>query len=165
MKPVLQVSREAIRVVGLETRTRNADEMVPATARIPAHYERFFGEDVAARITHKVDPGTMMSLYSDYDGDENDEYSITLGYEVGRHEEIAEGLSAKTLPASSYAVVTTDRGALPAVVIDAWQRIWRMSPAELGGKRTYSGDFELYDERAQNPADAEVDIYISIAPI
>ena len=165
MKPVLQVSRDAIRLVGLETRTRNADEMDPATARIPAHYERFFGEDVAARITHKVDPGTMMSLYSDYEGDENGEYSITLGFEVGSFDDVGEGLSSKTLPASSYAVVTTDRGALPAVVVDAWQRIWRMSVAELGGKRTYTGDFELYDERAQNPADAEVDIYIAIAPL
>lgn len=163
MKPVLQVTREAILVVGLETRTRNADEMDSATARIPAHYDKFFGDGVAARIAHKVDPGTMMSLYSDYDSDETGEYSITLGYEVDRDDDVAQDLSLKTLPASTYAVVTTDRGALPGVVIEAWQRIWRMPPEELGGKRTYTGDFELYDERAQNLEDAEVDIYIAIA--
>ena len=162
MQPVLQVTRAPITVIGLETRTRNADEMDPTTARIPAHYQTYFGEGIAARIPHKVDPGTMLSLYSDYESDENGEYSLTLGHEVSGGDDVPEGLSVKTLPSATYAVLTTERGALPGVVIEAWQRIWRMSPEELGGKRTYTGDFELYDERAQNPEDAVVDIYIAI---
>lgn len=162
MKPVLQVTRDAITVIGLEARTRNADELDPATARIAGHYETFFKNDVAAQIADKVDPGSMVALYSDYESDENGEYSLTLGYEVAGDGDVPAGLSIKTLPASTYAVVTSDRGALPGVVIATWQRIWQMSDDELGGKRTFTGDFELYDERAQNPEEAEVDIYIAI---
>jgi nucleotidyltransferase substrate binding protein (TIGR01987 family) len=43
-----------------------------------------------------------------------------------------------------------------------WQNIWKMNTADLGGKRAYIADFEVYDERSQNPEQAVLDIYIGI---
>jgi predicted transcriptional regulator YdeE len=32
----------------------------------------------------------------------------------------------------------------------------------LGGDRTYKSDYEVYDQRAQNPTDAVVDLYVAV---
>ena len=53
-------------------------------------------------------------------------------------------------------------GKFPNVVIDTWQKIWQMSDEELGGTRSYIADFEIYDERSYDPANAVVDIYIGL---
>lgn len=51
---------------------------------------------------------------------------------------------------------------MPEVVISAWQEIWAMNENELGGKRKYIADFEIYDQRAVNPNNTVIDIYIGI---
>ena len=51
---------------------------------------------------------------------------------------------------------------MPDVVIQAWQHIWTMNGAQLGGKRKYLVDFEVYDQRAMDPNNAIADIYIGI---
>ena len=51
---------------------------------------------------------------------------------------------------------------MPAVLIQAWQSIWNMSERDMGGKRTYRVDFEMYDERAQDPQNTVLDIFIGI---
>jgi predicted transcriptional regulator YdeE len=47
-------------------------------------------------------------------------------------------------------------------VIDAWQQIWKMTTADFGGKRAYRADFEVYDERARDPTNTSLDIYVGI---
>ena len=37
-----------------------------------------------------------------------------------------------------------------------------MSPRELGGKRKYETDFEIYDERATDHQNIVLDLYIGI---
>ena len=44
----------------------------------------------------------------------------------------------------------------------AWARIWKMPPAELGGRRAFVTDYEIYDERAADPANSQVDVYVGI---
>ncbi|HXM23809.1 MAG TPA: hypothetical protein VN948_21300 [Terriglobales bacterium] len=34
--------------------------------------------------------------------------------------------------------------------------------ALLGGKRAYKTDFEVYDQRARNPQDSQIDIYVGV---
>jgi predicted transcriptional regulator YdeE len=40
--------------------------------------------------------------------------------------------------------------------------VWATPKSALGGDRTYKTDFEVYDQRAQNPADSVVDLYIAV---
>ncbi len=47
-------------------------------------------------------------------------------------------------------------------MIEAWQKIWKMSPQTLGGKRRYQTDFEIYDERAVDHQNVILDLYIGI---
>ena len=61
---------------------------------------------------------------------------------------------------SEYQKFTTKTGPFPDVLIDAWEKIWKMDSLDFGGRRKYIADFEIYDERAVDPESAAVDIYI-----
>jgi predicted transcriptional regulator YdeE len=37
-----------------------------------------------------------------------------------------------------------------------------MSTDELGGRRAFKTDFEIYDQRAADPENAQVDVYIGL---
>ena len=45
------------------------------------------------------------------------------------------------------------------------KEIWKMSAAELGGKRRYQTDFEIYDERAADHQNIVLDIFVGIEPL
>lgn len=53
---------------------------------------------------------------------------------------------------------------MPDVVKNAWQEIWQLKDHELGGKRRYHADFEIYDERASDPTHQRIvlDLYVGI---
>jgi len=63
----------------------------------------------------------------------------------------------KTVPAGRYAVFTSERGPVQKVVIETWQRIWSELPS-----RSFVADFEVYDRRAVDPANAVVEIYLGV---
>jgi predicted transcriptional regulator YdeE len=67
-----------------------------------------------------------------------------------------------TIPSQQYAKFTTSPAPLPEVIVNAWLKIWKMSQAQIGGKRRYQTDFEIYDERAADHQNIILDIYISI---
>ena len=157
-----KIQKKEIHIIGLETRTRNQDERTPATTRIPLLWERFFKEQVAERVPHKATPAHMLEIYTDYESDDHGVYSVLLAYEVTDLTEVPTGMVARTLPASTYAVFTSDRGPLFQVVQQAWGQIWSMDEAQLGGQRAFRADFEVYHEGSQNPQDGEVDLYISL---
>jgi predicted transcriptional regulator YdeE len=68
------------------------------------------------------------------------------------------GMVAKTLPGGRFAVLTSDRGPLPKVVPGVWQKVWKLED-EKKIQRSYKADFEIYDTRAQDPQNAQMDLY------
>jgi predicted transcriptional regulator YdeE len=62
------------------------------------------------------------------------------------------------IPAGSYAVLTSEIGPVEEVVPAVWQRAWR----EVGPQRLYKADFEVYDQRAADPRNSQIDLYIRI---
>lgn len=66
------------------------------------------------------------------------------------------------IPAGRYAVLTTAKGPVYQVVPEAWQHIWALSPAQLGGQRTFQSDYEVYDQRERDPQNAEVEVHIGL---
>jgi len=75
---------------------------------------------------------------------------------------IPAGMMARKVPAGHYAVFTSEGGPVEKVVVETWQKIWSATNAELGGQRAYRADFEIYDERARDPKNAQVDIYVAV---
>jgi predicted transcriptional regulator YdeE len=40
--------------------------------------------------------------------------------------------------------------------------IWQMTATDFGAERAYRADFELYDQRAMDPANASLDLFIGL---
>lgn len=153
-------NQEAFTVVGIAVRTNNAKEAGP-DGIIGKQWGRFFGEGVAAKIPNRADEN-IVAVYTDYASDVNGDYTFLIGARVTNAESLPEGLVAKTVPAGRYAVFTSERGPVQKVVVDTWKKVWATPKRELGGDRAYKTDFELYGQRAQNPADAVMEIHIGI---
>ncbi|MCY9190594.1 GyrI-like domain-containing protein, partial [Bacillus mojavensis] len=64
-------------------------------------------------------------------------------------------------PASAYAVFTSKIGPIEDVVLETWKEIWTWDKRHL---RTFSGDFEQYDQSALSPQRAQVKIFVAIKP-
>jgi predicted transcriptional regulator YdeE len=153
------VELEHFAAIGTEIRTSNAREMTPR-GLIPGQWERFMKENVAARIPHKAD-SSIVAVYSGYASDEHGEYDYLVGAKVAAVSEIPSGLVLRNVPTGRYAVFTSDRGPVSKVVYEAWKRIWA-EPRTPAYTRTYRFDFEVYGERAADPANSQVEIYIGV---
>jgi predicted transcriptional regulator YdeE len=146
-------------VIGIEARTNNAKESTP-NGIIPKQWQRFFSEDIPARIPNKTEPN-FYAVYSDYASDHNGEYTYLVGAAVKEGTAAPTGMVVKRVPAGQYAVFTTEVGPFAKVVPAAWQRIFKLEE-EGKLKRAYMTDFEVYDQRAQNPQNAQIDIYVGL---
>ncbi|MBL6946581.1 MAG: AraC family transcriptional regulator [Rhodospirillales bacterium] len=154
--------RAAFTVGGIDLRTTNAAEMDLKTARIPALWERFSIESLPGHIPGQTNPGTVLGLYSAFDSDADGPYTLMVGCEISPESRMPVGLVATTVPPAKYVVFTSEKGEIPSIIFQAWQEIWAMTPEQLGGARAYTGDFEVYDDRAADLNDAQIDIWISI---
>ena len=150
-------------LAGITVRTSNKNEMNPDTAKIATTVNAYMAQQIAAQIKNRVNPGVTFLAYTDYESDEHGAYTFFIGEEVASFEnQNASLFSTLAIPQGSYQKFTTDAGKIPEIVIHAWQKIWQMTTSDFEGRRRYHTDFEMYDERAKNPADAVVDIYVGI---
>lgn len=156
------VSKPELKLVGLTVRTSNKNEMSPDTAKIGGLFAAYWGQGAPAQISARKTPGVTYSVYTEYASNEHGDYTYFLGEEVSSFDNIPAGMQQLTIPASKYQKFTTQPGQMPSVVIQAWQHIWEMTPADLNGERAYIADFEVYDERASDLSKAVVDIYIGV---
>ncbi|MCH9643559.1 MAG: effector binding domain-containing protein [Gammaproteobacteria bacterium] len=158
-----QTSLDEIILIGLTARTNNQNEMNPEQSKIARLAGTYWGNQVANDFKHRTNPGITYSVYTEYESDENGEYTYFVGEQVDSLD--GQDLSKYKkliIPKSNYTKFTTDAGKMPEVVIGAWQQIWSMSEKDFMGKRAYIADFEIYDQRAADPSNAIVDIYIGL---
>lgn len=156
------VTKPAFQLLGIETRTNNATEMNPATAKIGKTVQQYFETNPIAHITGRLTPGVTYCAYADYQSDYTGDYTYLIGELVETGTKATNGLAIRTVPAQTYCCLTTEPGPMPMVCIQVWQHIWQMTSADLGGNRSYNTDFEIYDDRATNPQHTVLDIYIGI---
>lgn len=152
------------RLVGLVVHTSYQQELTHQTSNIAVLVERYQQEGIPGMIPHRKNPGVTISAYTEYETDYRGNYVFFIGEEVSAFDSLPHGLSPLIIPEGIYTKFTTHPGAIPGIIIDAWQKIWQMSDAELGGKRHYHTDFQVCDERAKDEAHAIMDIYVGIIP-
>lgn len=155
-------NKPEIKLVGLTARTNNQNEMNPQTAKIGKLAGRFASEGIANQISNRTNPGVTFSVYTEYDSNEHGDYTYFIGEEVSSFENVSKDLQTLTIPAAKYQKFTTPAGKMPEVVINAWMQIWQMTAKDFEGERAYIADFEVYDQRASDPLDAILDVYIGI---
>lgn len=156
------VQLDGFEVVGIAVRTNNAKEAGPDGA-IPKLWQRLMQEHVPDHIPNKAGPH-LYAVYTDYASDANGDYTLVLGAKVGAagDSKIPNGMVMSKIPAGQYAVFTSERGPVGKVVVETWKRIWSYYESPANGQRAYRADFEVYDQRAADPANAQVDIYVGV---
>lgn len=146
--------RDALTIVGLATRTSN--DRGKADKDIPQLWEKFMAENALNRIPNKVDE-TLYAIYTDYEGDHTEPYTIVIGCNVAHLDNIPEDMTVKMIPESNYTKFTAKGDLTKDAVINTWMDIWNTNL-----KRTYTTDIEIYGEKALNPTDGEAEILIAV---
>ena len=151
-------------LVGITTRTNNAQIFASdsSTNKIAATVQKYFYNGLAEKIKNRKNPGTTFCVYTNYQSDMNGDYTYFIGEEVTSFNNMDEEFETLTIPVQHYAKFTSQPGPMPTVCVDLWQNIWKLNASDLGGERAYIADFEMYDQRSQNPEQAVLDIYIGI---
>lgn len=141
-------------VIGISMRTTNEEGQ--SGKDIPALWNKFFSEAVGEKIPNKISQD-IICMYTDYEKDHTKPYTTIIGCVVNNIEVIPEGMIAKTIEGVQYQTFTAKGNLADGAVYNEWMKIW-----DSNLNRTFTADFEVYGEKAQNREDAEVPIYIAI---
>jgi len=98
----------------------------------------------------------IFAVYHGYEGDHNAPFSYFIGCKVSNETPVPETMDSLIIPKGEYQKIIA-RGKMPNCVTDTWKEIWQSDI-----DRSYTFDFEVYDERSKDWNDAEIDIFISV---
>jgi predicted transcriptional regulator YdeE len=145
---------EGFMMVGISVRTTNANSQ--AMTDIAGLWARFSQENILTAIPNKVSDN-IYSIYTAYEGDHTQPYTTIIGCKVENLKDIPDGMVGLSIEDGQYLKITAKGDMTKGMIAEEWYKIWAMDIA-----RTYKADYELYGLKAQNPLDAEVDIFIGI---
>ncbi len=145
---------EPFYIAGIAIRTTN--ENGAAAKDIPAHWARFLSEKIIDRLPGKIS-NDIYAVYTDYEKDFTKPYTTILGCRVQNADQLPNGFASAIIPGGHYHLFTAKGNMQDGIVFNAWTQIWNAAI-----NRAYTADFEVYGEKAQNPANAEVDIFVAI---
>ncbi len=126
-----------------------------ASEKISLFWQQLQKQNTLGAIHNALD-NRMFAVYTNYDDQGN--YTLILGAPVGSLHDVPEGLVGLPIPEATYQVVTAI-GPRQKSVSEAWEFIW--SPG-FKAKRAFTYDYEVYDKRAKDPENAQVDIYVAV---
>jgi predicted transcriptional regulator YdeE len=141
-------------VIGISVRTTN--ENGQAGQDIPALWNKFMTEGITEQIPNKID-NSIYCIYTEYEKDHTKPYTTILGCKVENLDTIPNGMTGKTFDKATYTKHIAKGNILEGMVFNEWTKIWN---SDLD--RTFTADFEVYGEKAQNPEKAEVDIFVAV---
>lgn len=148
------ITIEEFFIIGLSIRTTNENEQ--SAADIPVLWNKFMTENTIENIPNKID-NSIYSVYTEYEKDYTKPYTTILGCKVSSLDNIPAGMTGKTIAKETYKQFTAKGNLADGIVIQKWIEIWN---TDLN--RKYTADFEIYGEKASNPENAEVPIFIAI---
>lgn len=148
------IKLEAFTIVGIAVKTTN--ENGQSAIDIDALWQKFMGEGILEKIPNKIDYA-IYSVYTDYEGDYTKPYTTVLGCKVSNNSSIPDDMVAINIDATNYSKYTTKGNLQDGIVYNEWTKIWNNDL-----NRSYKADFEVYGEKAQDPTNAEVEIFIGL---
>lgn len=108
-------------------------------------------------------PKDTYCVYTEYESDYRAPYTFFIGCEAPEDNAPLAPFSSLILPEQMCAHIPTKQGAMPHIIIDAWQNIWKQEDqGQLPGTRLYAADFEIYKSNQTDPTSMQVDIYIGL---
>ncbi|WPU96555.1 GyrI-like domain-containing protein [Mucilaginibacter sabulilitoris] len=140
-------------LLGISVRTTNANGQ--SAKDIGELWGRFMENDIMQQITNRIND-EVYCVYTDYESDQGGFYTTVLGCRVKNLDNIPVGLIGRIVTPGGYLKYTA-KGRLPDCVAETWQHIWNSTI-----DRKYTADFDLYGAKAQDPEDAEVEVYVGV---
>lgn len=144
----------AFNVIGIAVRTSN--ENGQSVKDIPALWQQFMQEAVMEKIPNKTHHD-IYCIYTEYEKDHTKPYTTIIGCRVSTLDTIPPGMKGIHFEAASYKKITAQGNIQEGLVFNEWVKIWN---ADL--PRAFTADYEVYGEKAANPEDAVVEIFIAI---
>ena len=138
-------------VAGISVVTDNSR----ASDDINALWERFFKESIGQKIEARCDD-VIYAVYSDYQGDYEAPYRLTIGYRLQDGANAPQGFDEVQIIEQDYAVLSA-AGQQPRALIETWQAVWA---SDLS--RSYKTDFEVYGPRFFEEGVHEVLVHVGI---
>ncbi len=145
---------QPIVIAGLSIRTSNDK----AFEDIPAHWGRFFSEQILAQIPDRIND-EVYAVYAEFDRIPEDPtdianlgYTFVIGAAVSNTSRLNAPLVSKLIPAAKRAVFAV-LPAQPDQVGGQWRKIWQMQDLP----RIFAPDYEHY------AANGSINISVSIA--
>ncbi|MBC6110225.1 GyrI-like domain-containing protein [Pedobacter fastidiosus] len=145
---------KSFNVIGISVRTTN--ENGQAGKDIQELWAKFMTDNILAKIPNKISTA-VYSIYTDYELDYTKPYTTILGCEVKDLSEIPEGMVGNKIETTQYQKFLAQGNLMQGIVYNEWEKIWNMDL-----NRAYTADFEVYDEKSQNPENAVVEIFIAM---
>lgn len=140
-------------IIGISKKTSNIDNT--ASNDIGYLWQQFIRENLVDLIPNKISDD-LYAVYTEYESDYMGAYTIFIGCRVSSLDHIPAGFESVEIKGGIYKKYSP-KGKMPDVVVEGWQNIW-----DSNLDRNYTTDFELYDQRAANPENAVIDIYVAI---
>jgi len=149
-----KVKIEPFKVIGICVNTTN--ENGKSAEDIGQLWGKFMSEGTADKIPNKID-ASILSIYTNYQGDHTQPYDTILGCKVSSLDDIPEGMVGQSFEGGTYGKFISKGDLTKGVVFGTWSEI---NQQKLN--RVFTADFELYGEKAQNPTDAEIEVFVGI---
>jgi len=145
-------------IIGITIRTTNKAAINNGT--IKNLWQQFFTQSILSKIPNKINH-ELVALYYDFENDKNGEYTVLLGARVSSIDEIPTGMTAQIVSTQKREVFISEQGPVGQVCFELWKKIWILEDEKKLDRR-YIADYELYDERSQDPQNAQLTIHIGI---
>ncbi|GAB2663177.1 GyrI-like domain-containing protein [Flavihumibacter cheonanensis] len=149
-----QINISSMKVIGITVRTSNAAGA--SGTDIPELWNRFLSEAILLKIPNRIND-TIYCVYTYYEGDHTKPYTTLLGCQVTELDTIPHGMTGIEIPKGIYEQVSVTGNLMNGIVFEAWMDIWQRPL-----NRTYIADFEVYDEKAADMTNAEVNIFVGV---
>ncbi len=140
-------------VLGISVKTTNKNGQ--SAKDIGELWQRFMAGKIIDKIPNKLDDN-IYCLYTDYQGDYTEPYTVILGYKVNSNASAVEGMTLKKVNGGMFTQFVAKGNLTEGAVYNEWAKIWNIS-----ADRVYDTDFEVYGKNAMNPENAEVDIFVA----
>lgn len=128
---------DSFTIAGVTTVTDNQK----GTDDINALWEQFFQSQIGQQLESHKEDDVIYAVYSDYEGDHEKPYRLTIGYKLKSTEGLAPNLHTVTIEKGEYAMLGT-QGPQPQALVEGWTAIWQ---GELD--RRFKTDIEIYGPR------------------
>lgn len=145
---------EAFHIIGISVRTSNKNGQ--AGQDIGQLWATFMSEGILQKIPNKISD-EILSIYTNYESDHTEAYDTILGCKVSSLDVIPDGMISQSFEGGTFVKFLSKGDVSKGAVYNSWVDIWNTDLDRL-----YTADFEVYGEKAQNPSDAEVDIFVAI---